>query len=46
MSQLIQEFKSEHLQISDLLLQAREVGVGNQQGRDLILSAKKCCWLI
>ena len=41
MSQLIQEFKSEQLQISDLLLQAREVGVGNQQGRDLILSAKK-----
>lgn len=41
MSQLIQEFKSEHLQISDLLLQAREVGVGNQQGRDLIFSAKK-----
>lgn len=41
MSQLIQEFKSEHVQISDLLLQAREVGVGNQQGRDLILSAKK-----
>ncbi|KEI72923.1 hemerythrin domain-containing protein [Endozoicomonas elysicola] len=41
MSQLIQDFKSEHLQISDLLLQAREVGVGNQQGRDLILSAKK-----
>ncbi|WP_257295808.1 hemerythrin domain-containing protein [Endozoicomonas sp. YOMI1] len=41
MSQLIQEFKSEHLQISDLLLQAREVGVDNPQGRDLILSAKK-----
>ncbi|WP_257291959.1 hemerythrin domain-containing protein [Endozoicomonas sp. ONNA1] len=41
MSQLIEEFKNEHLQISDLLLQAREVGIGNQQGQDLILSAKK-----
>lgn len=41
MSQLIREFKSEHVQISDLLLQAREVGVDNQQGRNLILSAKK-----
>ncbi|WP_257281532.1 MULTISPECIES: hemerythrin domain-containing protein [unclassified Endozoicomonas] len=41
MSQLIEEFKNEHLQISDLLLQAREVGIGNQQGQNLILSAKK-----
>ncbi len=41
MSQLIQEFKSEHLQISDLLLKAREVGIGNPQDWDLILSAKK-----
>ncbi|WOG29941.1 hemerythrin domain-containing protein [Endozoicomonas sp. 8E] len=41
MSQLIEEFKSEHVQISDLLLQARDVGIGNQKGRDLILSAKK-----
>ncbi|WP_448217387.1 hemerythrin domain-containing protein [Endozoicomonas sp. 2B-B] len=41
MSQLIEEFKSEHVQISDLLLQARDIGIGNQKGRDLILSAKK-----
>lgn len=41
MSKLIQEFKSEHLQISDLLLKAREIGVDNQEGRDLIISAKK-----
>lgn len=41
MSQLIQEFKKEHLRISDLLLKARNIGVDNPQCRELLLSAKK-----
>ncbi len=41
MSQLIQELKSEHLQISDLLLQVKEIGINNDQAQKLILSAKK-----
>ncbi len=41
MSTLVEEFKSEHLQISDLLLKAREEGVSSQKGKGLILSAKK-----
>ncbi|WP_299725886.1 hemerythrin domain-containing protein [uncultured Endozoicomonas sp.] len=41
MSQLIQEFKNEHLQISDLLVQASAIGVENPQAKDLLFSAKK-----
>ena len=41
MSQLIQAFKQEHLHISDLLLKVRELGVQSQEGKDLVLSAKK-----
>lgn len=41
MSKLIQDFKDEHLQISDLLLKARNIGEDNPQCRALLLSAKK-----
>ena len=41
MSALIQELKSEHVQISDLLVKARDIGINNPQGKELILSAKK-----
>lgn len=41
MTQLIEEFKAEHTQISDLLLQAQQHGIDNPSAKKLILSAKK-----
>lgn len=41
MTQLIEEFKAEHTQISDLLLQAQQHGIDNPNAKKLILSAKK-----
>ena len=41
MTALIDEFRGEHAQISDLLLKAKDMGVSSQQGRDCIFSAKK-----
>lgn len=38
---LIDELRSEHEQISLMLLQAKSEGVGTQEGRDLMMSAKK-----
>lgn len=41
MTQLIDDLKSEHLQISDLLLKVSEIGIENPQTQDMMLSAKK-----